>query len=174
MAKTTLATDRFANLAVISVTESAANTLTFKKLETGIALFEKLAWIIHRVEYYLQLDLTQFAASLDEARFGLATTDQITTPTVANQSVLDRMIVRRLDMGTAATGVFVQVPFVKDFTNLPGGGLIVPPNPLYGWVQGAASPAAHAVDMRLFYTNYVLKPEEYWELVEARRIISSS
>jgi len=56
---------------------------------------------------------------------------------------------------------------------MPGGGLIVPPNPLYLGIKGTGLAAAQAVSCRFWYTTIELTPDEYWELVEARRIISS-
>lgn len=168
------ATDTFANLAVITVTESAANTLTFKKLETGISLFEKLAWVIHRVEYFFDVNATQFNATGDALTIALTATDQIAALTATNQSCLDICEVLRLDWGTAATESTVLRPWVRDFTDLPGGGIIVPPNPLYLAAKGTSLVAASSTTARLYYTNYQLTPDQYWELVESRRIISST
>jgi hypothetical protein len=76
-------------------------------------------------------------------------------------------------MGVAAAGMFVMNPYTKDFTSLAGGGILVPPNPLYLAVQGNNLVNAQTVYARLFYTHVELKPDEFWELVEARRIIVS-
>lgn len=166
--------DQFANMAVISVTESAANTLTFKKLETGINLFEKLAWIIHRAEYFPSWSASIFNGTDDQLVFGFSTSDQITSVGLAQAACVDFMELRRLDLGTAAAGAMYIRPVVKDFTNLPGGGVIMPPNPIFGFAQGTGLASAASVSMRLFYTNFQMEPAQYWELVEARRLIASS
>jgi len=166
--------DQFANLAVISVTESAANTLTFKKLETGISLFEKIAWIIHRVEYFMDILAASFDGNADFLDVGLSTTDQLTTVSFSNNAVLDKLQVQRSDWGAAANAILQEKPLYKDFTNLPGGGLIIPPNPVYGFACGGGQVSARSVTIRLFYTTLVMTPDQYWELVEARRIISST
>jgi hypothetical protein len=167
--------DQFANIAHIQVTESAANTLTYKKLETGISLFEKVAWIIHRVAYYLDGgDFANFGGNGDYLEMGISTSDAPTAPSFDEASFVDIYRMIRNDFGTAGTGTLWPSPFIRDFTNLPGMGLIVPPNPIYLWVKGTAMSAECVVDARLFYTAKTLRAEEYWELVEARRIISST
>ena len=166
--------DKFANQAVITVTESAANTLTFKKLETGISLFEKLAWLICRVEYFpANLAAAIFNGDGDGVNIALTTTDQLTSIAIANNAVLDLMLLARNDYGAAATMLMRHGPITKDFSTLPGGGLLVPPNPLYAACVGNGLVSAMTVYVKLFYTTYELSPEEYWELVESRRMIAS-
>lgn len=170
--------DKFANIASISVTESAANTLTFKKLETGIALFDKIAWVIHRLETYLSIpDAGLLNSDTDSLFFGLTASNTVSTllngATQTDPSIFYGGRWRRSDFGTAATAILHLAPWVIDFTNLPGGGLIVPPSPLYGAAQGSGCAAASTVIFRLYYTNLPLSPDEYWELVESRRMISA-
>lgn|SRR3972149_1952170 len=166
--------DKFANQAVITCTESAANTLTFKKLETGISLFEKVAWVISRIEYFVSNQLAAvFNGDGDSLQFALTATDQITTLSLTNAAVLDYIELMRGDYGTAASMHFINRPITKDFSSLPGGGILCPPNPLYLGVKGTGLVNADTVIAKLFYVNLALKAEEYWELVESRRIISS-
>lgn len=170
--------DAFANIATLHVVESAANTLTYAKLETGIALFEKVAWLIHRIEFYLStLDVAHFAAEADTCYWALLASNTLTTliggNIVKEPSVIFGQRAKRTDWGAAATGLFIHDPYVNDFSTLPGGGLIVPPNPLYIAVEGNAAPQPFTVDIRMYYSNYQLAgADEYWELVESRRVIS--
>lgn len=166
--------DQFANLAVIKVVESAANTLTFKKLETGISLFEKIAWIIQRVEYYSQILATVFDGTGDKLTVALTSTDQLTSLAFENNALIDHLSIQRSDWGAAATAILQMQPLVKDFTNLSGGGIIVPPNPLYLGAVGSGLLAATTSWCRIYYRTIELTPDQYWELVEARRIISST
>ena len=165
--------DKFANQAVIACTETAINTLTFKKLETGISLFEKVAWIIHRVEYFLGPTAPILANANDAIQWALTTTDQLSSIAISNAAVLDILKLEYISLGAAASGLYVSMPIVKDFAQLPSGGLIVPPNPLYLAVQGIVANAVGTVTAKIFYTNLQMSVEDYWELVEARRIISS-
>ena len=63
--------DEFVNQAYISVTESALNTLTFAKLETGISIYEKVGWLICRMDYFVTLQVGDFAVEGDTITFGL-------------------------------------------------------------------------------------------------------
>lgn len=166
--------DQFANYAIVSVTESAANTLTFKKLETGISLTEKVAWIINRIEYTLSsLLAAQFNGDGDLLTFGMAVSNSFANPAITEQAIIDWNSVVRQDFGAAASASIVKMPFLKDFSSLPSGGILVPPVPLYLFAQGSGLVAAESVYARIHYTLKMLTVDQYWELVEARRVISS-
>lgn len=166
--------DKFANYAIISVVESAANTLTFKKLETGISLNEKVAWIINRVEYLSnQINATIFNATGDSLDFGMSLSNAFTTPNLAENTIIDCNKFTRIDIGASASGEMQLQPWVKDFSALPGGGIIVPPTPLYLYAMGTGLTGVAAMTARIHYTLKTLKIDEYWELVEARRVLSS-
>lgn len=169
--------EKFANMFSISLVESAANTLTYKKLESGFSLFEKKAWLIHRLEYFnLSLAAAVFNGTGDQVTVALTVANTLaainTAAAYADPTMLDIMNVYRQDLGTAASGFFLETPYVKDFSQLPGGGLIVPPSPLYGAIQGSGLASAASCLIRGYFTVLELKPDEYWELVEARRVIS--
>jgi hypothetical protein len=169
--------DQFANVATISLVESAANTLTYKKLETGIAMFDKVAWVISRLEVFIPKVAANLNGDTDCINFALMVSNSLSTiaggQTQFDQSVLYGGRVMRTDWGAAATMVFDLLPHIYDFSTLPGGGLIAPPSPLYGAIQGVGCVAPNTVFFKLFYTNLSLTPDQYWELVEARRYISS-
>jgi hypothetical protein len=170
-------TDKFANIATITINESAANTLTFKKLETGINLMEKIAWVISRIEYMATTYFTVLDGNNDQIHMGLCVannlTSMVTAAAYADPSLLDKIVYERTDTGTAANATLSVKPYVKDFSDLPGGGIIVPPSPLYGFVQGVGNANVNSVIIKLFYTSMIVPPADFWELVEARRIISS-
>lgn len=166
--------DQFANYAIVSVTESAANTLTFKKLETGISITEKVAWIINRIEYFITaLNGTYFNAAGDLLYWGVSLTNSWTTPAASEITILDYNSAERVDLGAAASGAFVVRPILKDFSAMPSGGIIVPPSPLYIYGMGSGLTAAATVVARIHYTTLVLSVDQYWELVEARRVLTS-
>jgi hypothetical protein len=166
--------DKFANQAVITVVESGANTLTFKKLETGISLFEKMAWLISRIEWFYASPIAAlFNGDTDQLLLALTATDQITSLSLTNAAILDMIAIQRLDFGTPANSYSLIRPHVKDLSTLPGGGIICPPNPFYAAAQGVGLASATTSIVKVFYTNYELSADEYWELVESRRIVSS-
>lgn len=167
-------TDEFANMAIIGVTEAGANTLTFKKLETGISLSEKVAWIINRIEYTrINVNATNFNGDNDSFSYGLSVSNAWVSANIQEPTIIDYNVVFRRDIGAAATGIFLDEPKIKDFASMPGGGIIVPPVPLWGYAVGGGLGAAMTVYMRLWYTLLQLSVDQYWELVEARRVISS-
>ena len=168
-----MAEERFVNQAYLSVTESAPNTLTFAKLETGISVFEKVGWLISRIDWFILCTATQFGADSDGLWFGISVMDTIATVTLGSSAVVDMNSIFRRDWGAAASGTLRSNPVTKSFADLPGGGLLVPPNPLYVFAQGVALAAAQVVECRMFYTVKTLKTEDFWELVEQRRMIGA-
>jgi len=166
--------DQFANLAVITVTESAANTLTFKKLETGISLNEKVAWVINRVDYLVDsLQAAQFNGDGDSLKFGLCVNNALTVANFNEGSILDMELYQRSDFGAAASGKIIHLPLTVDFSSMPAGGIIVPPVPIYLFAKGNGLVAAATVIARIWYTLLPLATDQYWELVEARRVLES-
>lgn len=169
--------EMYPNVATIELTESAANTLTYVQLQTGVSMQEKVAWIIHRIEYYLDLLSGTLNTDGDSLTVALLNSNRFTTiasaVTYKDPAWIDGAIARRVDLGAAASGFLTIAPMVKDFTNLPGGGMLIPPIPVFGAIQGVGLGAAGHSLMKLFYTVKTLSTDEYWELVEARRTLSA-
>lgn len=165
--------DVFVNQAYLTVTETALNTLTFNQLLTGISIYEKVGWLISRMDYNFEIAAGDFGASQDALNFGLAVSDQIAAIGIDQSAVIDWNRVTRIDFGAAASGIQFNMPVSKDFSQLPGGGLLVPPNPIFIFAQGIALAGPYQVQARMFYTVKSLKPEDFWELVELRRMIGA-
>ena len=164
--------DRYANYCLARVVESGANTLTFAQIQTGISLFDKVAWVINRIEWSVDIVATDTGADNDYLNYGLSTSNSWTTPSIMEQTILDfnSLILRSYSQ----VGVEYQYqPLVKDFSQLPGGGILAPPTPLFVWAKGNGLGSAQTVTARMMYTVLSLKPEEYWELVESRRVITT-
>lgn len=167
------AQDQFPQLAYLTVTESAANTITFAQLQTGGMLFERRALIIHRVEYYFgTTQLALLTAEADYINTGLSTNSSISGVSINDPNIIDLVLIQREDDGTAATSHRYQAPHVRDFTSLPGGGLLVPAHPLYLFVQGQSLASAANMDCRIYFTTRELSANDFIELVEAMRIIT--
>jgi len=166
-------TDTFANVAALDITESGANTQTNTKFAFPFSIMDKMALIINRVEYEFANLNTVFAAAADQIIAGIitASTTSLIDPTDAGQ--IDVIKLTRNDYGAAANAEIIQQPFIKDFASLPGGGLLVAPAPLFGSIMGVSAGAAGRVKIKMFYTYVELSTDEYWQLVESRRIISS-
>lgn len=165
--------DKFVNVARISITESAANTLTFNQIQTGVAIFEKVAWVIHRILWFpTNTTISLLTAAADQLTMALTTSDQLTSLATDQAGVIAQKRLQRIDFGTAASGQMYEVPLESDFSTLPSGGLIVPTAPLYGACVGVSLGSAITFTARVYFTYKTLKAEEYWELVESTRIVS--
>lgn len=173
MAKETI--DLYAQMAYMDVVESAANTLTFSSpLVTGINVFEKKAFKINRLEYIINQDAYSLLINTDDNFYvSVVASNQITGIGLNNQAVIDHIMVGATKFGTPATAEIIKQPIVKDLSTLPGGGILVIPSPIYLAVKGTSlASAVSGVGLRFYFTVMDLKPEEYWELLESRRLIT--
>ena len=162
--------DKFPNVAFAQTIESAATTLTFSEINFGMTAFDKKAMIVHEVHYYFgQHDL--LVADNDYVQASLTTHNQMTGISLADPSVFDMIEFWLLNRGTPASAAYGHRPYVRKFSDLPGGGLLVPLGKIYLAVEGVSIATAATVSARLYFTLKDLKPEEFWELVEATRII---
>jgi len=166
--------DSRANIAAVYCTEAAAGTIAYAKFAFPFSIMDKMALNINRIEYWfsgygnLNSTADQIVAALVAANSGVTDmTDQ------ANPVILDSARIHRLDYGTAASAMIIEQPFMKDLSTLPGGGILCAPSPLSVAVQSVGASAVCACWVKLFYTYMSLTTDEYWELVESRRIISS-
>jgi hypothetical protein len=167
--------DTFANLAFLTVTETAANTLTFAQLQIASNLMDKkYALVINRAEYLTSVAATVFDTTGDYINIALVVSNKLTTIADLSQpEVLDMVQFMRTDYGTAATSITQQFPIVKDFTNLPGGGILVPADRLYLAAKGTGLASASVSYVRMYYTVKEITVNDYWELIEARRIMTT-
>lgn len=174
MANKVKAADRFANIAYLTVTESAANTLTFAQLAMATPMVgDKYGLIIHRAEIGFS-GWGSFNSSTDQVNMALTLTDRLTDITDLSQpELLFYQQLIRMDLGAAATGMFIDQPYLRDFANLPNGGLLVPGDRLYAAIVGTGMAAATVLKMRLYYSVLMLEVQDYWELVEARRLMTT-
>lgn len=168
--------EAFANRFAISCAESAAGTVAHAEIPTYASAFAKEAFIIHRLEYiFTATDLANLTAQGDVICAGITTTNKTTSMLAPDaskdSSVLDFINLVTMLRGTAATLFVHQNPVVKDFTNLPGGGIIAPSRPLFLAVQGLAMGATVNVYCRGWFTKVELKADEFLELVDAYRLV---
>jgi len=172
MAKTG-ARDLYANKFFGQATESAANTLTFNELQTHVSVFEKQAWVLSRLEWYVPTaTIALLIATADTLEVALTSSDQITHLGLDNPSVID---VHRMGiMAPSDVTAFVRadMPIIRDWTNLPGGGLIIAPRPLFVGIQGVSLTAAATIHCRGYFRQMTLNAEEYIELIDFYRIVS--
>jgi hypothetical protein len=167
--------DLYPQLAYMECTETGANTLTFAKLEvaTGALLGKsKYGMVIHQIQYYLNSAMRKLILDEDDAIVGaVCMSSNITGIDLDAVDVVDNITFGLNKYGAAAAGWPVIMPIHHNFTNL--GGLLVPADRLYLAVKGTSLASASKLQVRLWYTIKELSVDEYWDLVEARRIITT-
>lgn len=162
--------DKYSNQLIASVTESAANTLTFEQLPQMTTLMEKKAFLINRIQYIIS-PLTEFKADSESITFGIAMSNQWTGPQLSETSVVDFNSLYTAVLTAVGFAFFVQ-PVIKDYSKLPGGGVLVPTRPMYLFAKGSALANPCTITMRMHFTIIDLTPADYWDLVEAVSAIS--
>lgn len=161
--------DKYANMLVKSVVQTAANTLTYSTIEIGLSLFDKVGLKIQRIEYVPNPgSIAEMTTAADFIELGLCTSDTPTSLVESIQSVIHMFRLRRVDMGTAATGAIYSQPDVYDFSSLDGGGLIVTPKPLFIGIDTAGLASAASAIIRIFFVVIKLSGTDYFELLETR------
>ncbi|MBA7704585.1 hypothetical protein ES703_113401 [subsurface metagenome] len=163
--------DKYANQGFVKVVPTL-NVLTFAELATFVSVFEKRAFLISRIAYFFPITAYQeILASTDSVLFGLSSSDKWSEPFLGQASVLDLNHLFAFVSGTPASGELTAQPIVNDFSTLPGGGILVPSRPIFLFMVSAGFTAAYYLEARIYFTVVDLKAEEYWELVEATRLI---
>lgn len=163
--------DQFCNKFFASVTESAANTLTFEEIQTNVEVFSKQAWIINRLEWYVPkatFDLVINTADMID--MALTGSNNIADLGLNNAAVIDRLTLHVRE-ATAVGFAYREQPLIRDFSALPGGGLIVAPRPLYAAIVGTSLTAVGTAQLRGYFQTKQLTPDEYLELVDFYRIV---
>lgn len=164
--------DKYANLAGVNLTQTGANTDTFVKFNFPYSIQDKIALLISRVEYNFSAWSSLNSAD-DWLGAGLCLAGTLTAAMNAEDPlIIDYVRSMRADFGAAASGQLVEMPFVKDLSTLPGGGILVPPVPLYAYVASSGLAAAAGCQIRFYFTWMTLAESDYWQLVESRRLIS--
>lgn len=162
----------FSRIAYLSVTESAANTLTFNGLSVFSNVLGQKGMVLKRIEYLVPSTVQELMVGAgDNIAFGLSGSDTISSITLEDPEVYDYNMLGFQLRGTAASFEIEQIPKVKDLTGLPGGGILVPADRLYTWIQGASLASATNMTVRLFYDILDLSPADYLELAQAMRVL---
>lgn len=163
-------TDKYVNMITGDLALSAANTLTFEEINVGLNIFDKVGLLITRLEYDTTMAaIAEMTASGDFINAGFTTSNQVSSLLINKSEVVDQVVIGRHDMGAAAAAQLFMKPWVRDFSTQPGGGLLVPPKPLYfaGYSGGLASPCT--LYLRFYFIIIKLTDAEYLELLETRR-----
>lgn len=165
-------TDKYANVILVSVLESAANTLTFEELPQVTTLMEKKAFLINRVSYSLgAVAMSELKADGERLNFGLSMSNRWTAPTILEPTIIDYQ--QKYTTTLTAVGFQVMDANIKsDFSTLPGGGILIPTRPIYFYAQGVGLANACTITAKIYFTIVELSPADYWDLVESMQAYS--
>lgn len=164
--------DSYSNKAYGTVTESGVGTLTFNELVTNVNVFAKIAWVINRIEWYINIaTLALMDGPGDAIQFGLTASDNIIGLDLDNSAVIDMAQISTKGHGTPANMVLYEFPLIRDFGFMPGGGLIVAPRPLFTAVVAASIASPATVECRIFFQILEMTPADYIELIDFYRIV---
>lgn len=155
--------DLYINRTNATVVMSALNTLTFQQIRFAAGLFEGIALLLTRVLWYpTNTSLRELVASTDSLHMALTTRSDLTAIDPVNLSVL----VSKNIVGLATNTEPIITPLINDFSNMPGGGMLIPANPLYLGAFTAGAAAASSVRVVLEYRWKKLSPQESIELLQ--------
>jgi len=162
--------DKYVNRMIKRCVMDGANTLTFEQIQIGVGLFEGKALLIHRALY--EIDETSIGALETESDlidYGLTVSDNLSDFKMTHGEIIDRGRLCINITGTAATNNVFEMPIVHDFSTLPGGGLIVPANPLFLTMSSAGLAAAGTLDCEIYFTFLELGDADYLELLQSQQ-----
>lgn len=170
-ARGTARVDQFGNFFKTTLTTSAADTLTFFEWATGFSIKDGYGFIIHKIEWVVQsAAVTLLNAADDRILAGLVTNNTWTSGGILEAGINDYVIdnfALSLNHARTAEGQLVELKFVHDFTNEPGGGRLVAPKPLYFAVTSVGAGAALTIYSKTVYTMIKLSEQFYRELYES-------
>lgn len=163
-------TDKYANVAQIEVIETAAGTITFAELVTGISLAQGIGMVIDELDYYpTQTSLDDVVTTPDELGMALTVSNTLANLSPTNRTVIHNCtITAGPTIGTnAGDGRLIKVPFVYQF--FPP--MIVASPRLYAGIIGASLAAPATLNLRIFFRYIPLTTAEYLEIAEAHLLV---
>lgn len=169
MAKATK--DLFINRALETITMSAANTLTFQKINFAVGVFQGVALIIHRINYhFLSSVYTELVANDDELTVALTVSNVLSDLAMDNIEVIDQKTIV-CDIYGAGSGAEKWVsPLSTDYGTLPMGGILLPANPIYIAMTTLNFIGAVSCQTEILFTFKELSDKDYIELMQARSL----
>lgn len=156
--------DVFPNRAFVSITMSGPNVLTFTPIRFGVGVFQGVALVLHKLAYFPSRDsLSELQANTDRIMMALTNRDDLVAIEASQQNVL----ANKQAIGVGAALDVIMMPIEDDFSNLPGGGLIIPANPLFLAMHSEGAVAALSMDFVMYYTFRELSDSDYIELIQS-------
>jgi len=160
-----MAEDRFANRVGLVVTESAANTITFQELVTGVGFNTKKGMLIDQLDYYIPAaTIALLVAAADKVQIGITSSTGVPDlEDVVDSRILHSFSFERFNFGTPASATFFTQPYTHQF--FPS--MIHAHVRMYLAVQGVSLATAATARLRMLWRFIDLNANEIAELVQA-------
>jgi hypothetical protein len=154
----------YSNRAYGEVTMSAANTLTFAAIQMAVGMFQGIAMLIHRINWRPAITtMREMIAATDSLQFAITSSNRLTSIVdVSEPAIIDQMHF----IGIGANTALEKEPYVTDWSQLPGGGKLIPANPLFIAANSGGFGAAGTVRAEILFTFVSLADRDYLELIQ--------
>lgn len=157
--------DEYADRAISSILMSAANTLTFEKVQFAVGVFQGVGIVIHSLEFHPGVaSYREIVANTDYMTLALCATDRLANIVDDDPAIIATTTV----VGMGASVEPLIRPIRISFTDLPGGGYIAAPNPLFIAMMTNGFVAAGSAYFRMYFTFIELSDAQYIELIQAQ------
>jgi len=157
--------DRYTNLAAVRVVESAANTITFIEMLTGISLGQGIGMLIDQIEYHVaQAGIEALNTTGDFLSFGWFTSNAPTNFRLTDRRLIHAAVLNKGGViGTPASAQELVIqPLVYQF--FPA--MIIAAPRLFLAVEGTSLATPVTLDSRIYFRYIELTDKEYLELAE--------
>lgn len=162
--------DKYSNIVQETVVTSAINTISFTEINIGLNLFDKVGLLISRVQWDPSNNfMTDMNAEGDRMRLALVQSNSIASLSLFERAVIDMIELDTILHAAGVSSFIHRQPLEQDYSNLPGGGILVSPRPLFLGINTDGFANVQSAVCRLYFTIIKLKAEEYFELLESRR-----
>jgi len=163
MATKKAAADIYSNRTTVRCSMTAVNTLVFQQLRFAAGLFEGVALILNRILWFpFSGTLRELVGAADHLQMALVTRNDLASIDPTNLAVIDEK--ELVSVGAAVERY--ETPLVSDWRNSPGGGLIIPANPLYLAMNTAGYAAVAEMNVVIEYQWKKLSKDESIELLQ--------
>lgn len=158
----------------MSVTMSAANTLTFSGVSLGLSVFEYAALILNRIEFQPnKASWQELAAQADYIYLAVTGSNTLVNLNTDQPEVFDYIQIYHHTVGTAGNYTLPMNPIVHDFGDFPGGGMLVPASQFYLGMFTGGFAAAGGGSVRCWYRVITLQAADYLELAQRLRVLGT-
>lgn len=159
--------DNYAQRAFVEVTQASANTIAFQQVRFAVGVFQGIGLLLHKVEWFpATAMLTELEADADQFDCALTLRDDLANLNPTNQSVITRQVWNCETHGTAANTLINELPSVAEYTALPGGGLLLPANPIFISLDSNGLASAGTMRAVVYFTFKELSDQESIELLQ--------